>query len=72
MVIISLIEPIGQGGFASVYRARETALDIFRAVKVLHPTLTADPQFIERFRREARTAARLEHPNIVPVYEALP
>ncbi len=40
-----------------------------RAVKILHPALTADPQFIARFRREAQTAAQLEHPHIVPVYE---
>ncbi len=64
-----LLEILGRGGFGTVYRARETVLEVERAVKVLHPALASDPEFIERFRREARTAARLEHPNIVPVYE---
>jgi hypothetical protein len=64
-----LLETLGRGGYGTVYRAREMALDVTRAVKVLHPALAADPNFIERFRREARIAARLEHPHIVPVYE---
>ena len=64
-----LLEPLGRGGYGTVYRARETVLDVERAVKVLHPALLADPDFIERFRREARIAARLDHPHIVPVYE---
>ena len=58
-----LFEPLGRGGFGVVYRARDTALNVGRAVKVLHPALTADPEFLERFRREAQVAARLEHPN---------
>ena len=64
-----LLEELGRGGFGTVYRARDTTLDIERAVKVLHPALATDPEFITRFRREARVAARLDHPNIVPVYE---
>jgi len=64
-----LIEELGRGGYGTVYRAREVVLDVERAVKVLHPALVSDPDFIERFRREARTTAKLEHPNIVPVYE---
>ena len=64
-----LLESIGRGGFGTVYRARETVLDVERAVKLLHPALIADTEFLERFRREAMIAARLEHPNIVPVYE---
>jgi serine/threonine-protein kinase len=64
-----LLEPIGRGGYGTVYHARETVLDVERAIKVLHPPLAADPVFIERFRKEARIAARLEHPHIVPVYE---
>ena len=64
-----LLEELGHGGFGTVYRAREMTLDVIRAVKVLHPALVAAPEFIERFRREGRYAARLEHPHIVPVYE---
>ena len=64
-----LLEELGRGGFGIVYRARDTTLDVERAVKVLHPALTSDPEFIARFRREAKIAARLEHPNIVPVFE---
>jgi len=64
-----LLEELGRGGYGTVFRARETVLDVERAVKVLHPALVADPEFIERFRREAKFAARIEHPHIVPVYE---
>jgi formylglycine-generating enzyme required for sulfatase activity/tRNA A-37 threonylcarbamoyl transferase component Bud32 len=65
-----IIEEIGRGGFAVVYQARDTDLDRVVALKVLHPYWTADANFVTRFRREARTAARLRHPNIVTVYEA--
>ena len=64
-----LLEELGRGGFGTVYRARDTSLEVERAVKVLHSVLVASPEFIERFRREARVSARLDHPNIVPVYE---
>ena len=64
-----LYEVLGRGGFGVVYRAHDTLLNVERAVKVLHPALCADPDFIERFRREAQIAARLEHPHIVPVYD---
>ena len=64
-----LIRELGRGGFGTVYLARDTILDVERAVKVLNPALVAAPEFIERFRREGRLAARLDHPHIVPVYE---
>jgi tRNA A-37 threonylcarbamoyl transferase component Bud32 len=64
-----LLETIGRGGYGTVYRARYTVLNVERAVKVLHPQLANDPEFIERFRREARLAAQLEHAHIVPVYD---
>jgi WD40 repeat protein/serine/threonine protein kinase len=64
-----IIEEIGHGGYGTVYRAYDTVLDIERAVKVLHPALVAAPEFIERFQHEAKIAARLDHPHIVPVYE---
>jgi len=65
-----IIKEIGRGGFAVVYKARDTALDRVVALKVLHPYWTADPGFAARFQREARTAARLRHPGIVTIHEA--
>jgi len=64
-----LLEELGRGGFGTVYHARYTSLEVERAVKILHAVLVASPEFIERFRREAKVSARLDHPNIVPVYE---
>ena len=63
-----IIEELGRGGMATVYRAREKALDREVAVKVLPFSLAFDAEFVERFQREARTAAQLEHPNIIPIY----
>ena len=64
-----IIKIIGEGGMATVYSAYDPEFDRKVAVKVLPKKLTEDPQFIERFNREARTIARLEHPSIVPVYD---
>jgi formylglycine-generating enzyme required for sulfatase activity/tRNA A-37 threonylcarbamoyl transferase component Bud32 len=64
-----LLEEIGRGGFAVVYKARDIELDRVIALKVLKPYWTDEPGFVTRFRREARVAARLRHPNIVIVYE---
>ena len=61
---------LGEGGMGVVYRARNLALDRDRALKVLMPALSADPRFRERFRRESRLAAAIEHPNVIPVHEA--
>ena len=61
-------EELGRGGMAIVYRARERQLERDVAVKVLPVSLTFDQEFVERFQREARTAAQLEHPNIIPIY----
>jgi len=62
-------EEIGRGGFGTVYRATDRALGVERAVKIMHPALSQDAGFLERFRLEAHLAARLEHPHIVPVYD---
>jgi YVTN family beta-propeller protein len=61
---------IGRGGMGVVYRARNIALDRERALKVIAPGLAADAEFRERFQREARLAASIEHPNVVPVHQA--
>ena len=53
-----------------VYRARNLALDRMRALKVVSPRLSADARFRERFRRESRLAASIEHPNVIPVHQA--
>jgi beta-lactam-binding protein with PASTA domain/tRNA A-37 threonylcarbamoyl transferase component Bud32 len=59
----------GQGGMAEVYRARDALLGREVAVKVLSPRLSHDRSFVERFRREAQTAAALNHPNVVSLYD---
>jgi formylglycine-generating enzyme required for sulfatase activity len=64
-----ILQEIGRGGFAVVYKARDTELDRVVALKVLHPYWSEDPSFAARFRHEARAAANLRHPNIITVYE---
>ena len=64
-----LLEVIGQGGMAVVYRARDELLARDVAVKVLRPAFAQDDAFVERFRREARNAAALLHPNIVTIHD---
>ena len=64
-----VIDRIGRGGMAEVFRARDLLLDREVAVKVLFPENASDPNFVERFRREAQSAAGLNHPNIVGVYD---
>ena len=60
---------IGQGGMGSVFKVRQSALDRVVALKILCPELGRDPAFAERFAREARVLAKLNHPNIVTVFE---
>ncbi|WP_161304578.1 protein kinase, partial [Streptomyces sp. SID5785] len=60
---------IAVGGMATVYRAVDTRLDRVLALKVMHPSLAADASFVERFIREAKSVARLSHPNVVGVYD---
>jgi eukaryotic-like serine/threonine-protein kinase len=62
-------EEIGRGGMARVYRAQDTQLKRIVAIKVLLPQLAVDPEFAQRFEREAVTAANLRHPNIVTIYD---
>ncbi|MGY5007630.1 Stk1 family PASTA domain-containing Ser/Thr kinase [Streptomyces sp. 900105755] len=60
---------IAVGGMATVYRALDIRLDRVLALKVMHPALAADGSFVERFIREAKSVARLAHPNVVQVYD---
>jgi serine/threonine protein kinase len=62
-------ERIGAGGMARVFKAKDTNLDRWVAVKILHEHLSDDPNFSERFTREAKLVASLNHPNIVQVYD---
>src|SRR5712691_5246131 len=64
-----VIARIAAGGMGEVYRARDSVLGRDVAIKVLHRNLAGDPGFIDRFRREARSAALLSHPNIVAVHD---
>lgn len=60
---------VERGGMATVYRARDEILGRDVALKIMHASLATDPSFAERFRREAQSAARLSHPNVVTVYD---
>jgi tRNA A-37 threonylcarbamoyl transferase component Bud32 len=64
-----IVEQLGQGGMATVYKAYHAALDRYVAIKVLHAAFKEEANFLARFQREARVVAKLEHPNIVPVYD---
>ena len=63
-----ILEELGRGGMAIVFKARERQLERDVAIKVLPFSLAFDKEFVERFEREARTSAKLEHPNIIPIY----
>ncbi|MBN1872613.1 MAG: serine/threonine protein kinase [Anaerolineae bacterium] len=65
-----IIEKIDTGGMADVYKAYQPALDRHVAIKVIASDLDHDPAFLEQFEREAKTLARLEHPNILPIYDS--
>ena len=64
-----LIELLGRGGMGEVWRAHDTAIDRVVALKMLLPHYAKDPDFEQRFRREARAAARLDDPHVVPIYD---
>jgi len=64
-----IVRHLARGGMAEVYLARDLLLDRPVAVKVLFPEFASDQSFVERFRREARAAANLNHPNIVSIYD---
>ncbi|MFD0330937.1 protein kinase [Streptacidiphilus monticola] len=60
---------VASGGMATVYRGLDLRLDRVVALKVMHPQFAADPEFVERFIREAKAVARLSHPNVVNVFD---
>jgi eukaryotic-like serine/threonine-protein kinase len=64
-----LLELVGTGGMSSVWRSHDRLLDRVVAIKILHEQFTADAEYVERFRREARAVAQLSHPNIVTVID---
>ena len=62
-------EQISKGGMGTIYKAYHPALDRHVAIKVLASRFSADPHFVERFKKEAQIVARLEHPHILPIYD---
>jgi serine/threonine protein kinase/Flp pilus assembly protein TadD len=64
-----LVEKLGKGGMATVFKAYHPSLDRYVAIKALHPAFMEHPGFLDRFEREAKVVAKLEHPNIVPIYD---
>src|SRR5580700_4178754 len=66
---LEILELIGKGGMGAVYKARQTKLNRFVALKILPPSIGSDPAFAERFAREAQALAQLNHPGIVTLYE---
>src|SRR5437588_5746630 len=66
---LEILALLGQGGMGAVYKARQPKLDRLIAVKVLPPEVARDAAFAERFMREAQSLARLNHPNIVTIYD---
>lgn len=66
---MEIVEVLGQGGMGTVFKAKQTKLDRLVAVKIIRPETANDPAFAERFMREAKTLARLNHPSIVGVHD---
>ena len=65
----TILRELGRGGFATVYLAQDNVLRRSIALKILHPLLLADPDFVRRFEKEAHATAQLDHPHIATIYE---
>ena len=64
-----VIARLGRGGMADVYKGFQPSLDRYVAIKVLHPSMVEETEFVQRFQREAKNVARLRHPNIIQVFD---
>ena len=64
-----VVAPLGEGGMAAVYKAYQPSVDRYVALKVLPQHFAKDPEFVERFKREAKVIANLQHPHILPVHD---
>ena len=64
-----IVRPLGSGGMADVYLAHDDVLDRDVALKIMSANYSSDEEFVERFKREAQSAAALSHPNIVSIYD---
>ncbi|MDX1644974.1 MAG: protein kinase, partial [Thermoanaerobaculia bacterium] len=64
-----ILAPVGAGGMGEVYKARDPELDRVVAIKVLPSDLAEDPERVQRFEREARAVGRLNHPNLLAIYD---
>ena len=64
-----VVEQVGRGGMATVFKAYQPSMDRYVAIKILPSHFTEDESFVGRFVQEARTLARLEHPHILPVHD---
>src|SRR5262245_17350830 len=64
-----IVERLGAGGMAEVYKAFHPRLERYVALKFMRSALAAEPDFLQRFEREAKTLARLDHPHIVQIYD---
>ena len=65
----SILEEIASGGQGAVYRAFDAETNQIIALKLLHPSLTGDQNYLERFHREASLASSIDHPNVIKIYE---
>ena len=64
-----IVAPLGEGGMAAVYKAYQSNMDRYVALKVLPRHFANDPQFVARFEQEAKVLAKLRHPHILPVHD---